>query len=166
MLPVSIGLTIAVLYLPISCPAHVASVNTGLMLYLSFSCQPILPVSATCEVCGLDGWGLDGWGLPPVKPPLNHTKPSSLMECSECKEIMHPRCAAIEIPPDSLVHVNYDMHNSWQCSKCCSKINKGKKYKVREATVHIITSEHMCKNSKVENPILLYLLRTLLFLQL
>jgi len=51
----------------------------------------MLPVTAACASCGLDGWGQQ-----PVIPiqKMNREIPSSLMECSVCYEIIHPDCVA------------------------------------------------------------------------
>lgn len=49
----------------------------------------MLPVTAACAVCGLDGWG-QALIIPIQKN--NKDVPSSLMECSVCYEIIHPDC--------------------------------------------------------------------------
>nr|CAD7597925.1 unnamed protein product [Timema genevievae] len=56
--------------------------------------QPMLPVTAACVTCGLDGWGQQ-----PVIPiqKLNRDIPSSLMECSVCYEIIHSDCVAKQV---------------------------------------------------------------------
>lgn len=53
--------------------------------------QPMLPVTAACVICGLDGWGQQI--IVPITK-LNKSTPSSLMECSVCYEILHPDCIA------------------------------------------------------------------------
>lgn len=51
--------------------------------------QPMLPVTASCAECCLDGWGQ----RPVIPVQKNHRdSPSSLMECSVCYEIAHPEC--------------------------------------------------------------------------
>lgn len=49
----------------------------------------MLPITAACGVCSLDGW------LQQIQLPVQKTAretPSSLMECSVCFEIVHPEC--------------------------------------------------------------------------
>lgn len=53
--------------------------------------QPMLPVTAACIHCNLDGWGQTPV-TPLQKGPLRDNGPSSLMECSVCYEIAHPGC--------------------------------------------------------------------------
>ncbi|XP_067014972.2 jmjC domain-containing histone demethylation protein 1 [Anabrus simplex] len=88
--------------------------------------QPMLPVTAACVTCGLDGWGQQ-----PVIPiqKMNREVPSSLMECSVCYEIIHPDCMAKQCP-DSEGVVNEDLPNSWECPKCC-KDGKNVEYRPR-----------------------------------
>lgn len=74
---------------------------------------PILPHTACCTICGRDGWEK-------VSNPQEHEN-SSLMECSQCWEIVHPTCLKErfpDLPTDGLI-VNDDLPNSWECPKCC-----------------------------------------------
>nr|CAD7204005.1 unnamed protein product [Timema douglasi] len=86
----------------------------------------MLPVTAACVTCGLDGWGQQ-----PVIPiqKLNRDIPSSLMECSVCYEIIHSDCVAKQCPELEGV-VNEDLPNSWECPKCC-KEGKNVEYRPR-----------------------------------
>ncbi|XP_049794770.1 jmjC domain-containing histone demethylation protein 1-like [Schistocerca nitens] len=88
--------------------------------------QPMLPVTAACVMCALDGWG-----QAPVLPipKTNREAPSSLMECCICYEIIHPDCIAKTIP-DTEGIVNEDLPNSWECPKCC-KEGKNVEYRPR-----------------------------------
>lgn len=88
--------------------------------------QPMLPVTAACSSCGLDGWGQQ-----PVIPiqKMNREIPSSLMECSVCYEIIHPDCVA-KLCPGMEGVVNEDLPNSWECPKCC-KEGKNVEYRPR-----------------------------------
>lgn len=76
--------------------------------------QPMLPVTAACAVCGLDGWGQQ-LVLPVHK--MAKDAPSSLMECSVCYEIIHPECVDKQCPDHRGV-INEDLPNSWECPKC------------------------------------------------
>lgn len=88
--------------------------------------QPMLPVTAACAVCGLDGWG-QALVIPIQK--TNKDIPSSLMECSVCYEIIHPDCLRKQCPELEGV-VNEDLPNSWECPKCC-RDGKNADYKPR-----------------------------------
>lgn len=49
----------------------------------------MLPITAACGICSLDGWGQQ------IVIPIQKTakdSPSNLMECSVCFEIVHPDC--------------------------------------------------------------------------
>ncbi|KAL1123648.1 hypothetical protein AAG570_002724 [Ranatra chinensis] len=77
--------------------------------------QPMLPVTAACSACGLDGWGQQ------LVIPVHKTSkdaPSSLMECSVCYEIIHPECVEKQCSEFKGV-INEDLPNSWECPKCC-----------------------------------------------
>nr|CAD7462038.1 unnamed protein product [Timema tahoe] len=67
---------------------------TRLVSFSLGSEKPMLPVTAACVTCGLDGWGQQ-----PVIPiqKLNRDIPSSLMECSVCYEIIHSDCVAKQL---------------------------------------------------------------------
>ncbi|BES92321.1 jmjC domain-containing histone demethylation protein [Nesidiocoris tenuis] len=88
--------------------------------------QPMLPVTAACSVCGLDGWGQQ-LALPVHK--LAKDAPSSLMECSVCYEIVHPDCVG-KVCPDISGQVNEDLPNSWECPKCV-RDGKNSEYRPR-----------------------------------
>lgn len=88
--------------------------------------QPMLPVTAACIICGLDGWGQQL--VIPIQK-TNKEVPSSLMECSVCYEIVHPECVA-KLVPDAEGGVNEDLPNSWECPKCC-RDGKNVEYKPR-----------------------------------
>ncbi|GLH03864.1 JmjC domain-containing histone demethylation protein 1 [Gryllus bimaculatus] len=98
--------------------------------------QPMLPITAACVTCGLDGWGQE-----PVVPiqKTNRETASSLMECSVCYEIIHPDCIAKQCP-DSDGIVNEDLPNSWECPKCC-KDGKNIEYKPRHFRARQKSSE-------------------------
>lgn len=95
--------------------------------------QPMLPVTAQCVFCNLDGWR-----QPPVTSPQakSHVSqdlgPSTLMECSVCYEIAHADCAQKANSETSQVNgvVNEDLPNSWECPTCCVS-GKNNDYKVR-----------------------------------
>lgn len=88
--------------------------------------QPMLPVTASCAECCLDGWGQ----RPVIPVQKNHRdSPSSLMECSVCYEIAHPECVRKKYPEYEGV-VNEDLPNSWECPRCCQE-GKNVEYKPR-----------------------------------
>ncbi|KAK3927362.1 JmjC domain-containing histone demethylation protein 1 [Frankliniella fusca] len=88
--------------------------------------QPMLPVTASCAECCLDGWGQ----RPVIPVQKNHRdSPSSLMECSVCYEIAHPECVRKKYPDYEGV-VNEDLPNSWECPRCCQE-GKNVEYKPR-----------------------------------
>ncbi|XP_052126433.1 jmjC domain-containing histone demethylation protein 1 [Frankliniella occidentalis] len=88
--------------------------------------QPMLPVTASCAECCLDGWGQ----RPVIPVQKNHRdSPSSLMECSVCYEIAHPECVRKKFPDYEGV-VNEDLPNSWECPRCCQE-GKNVEYKPR-----------------------------------
>jgi len=49
----------------------------------------MLPITAACGICSLDGWGQQI--IIPIQKAAKET-PSQLMECSVCFEIVHPDC--------------------------------------------------------------------------
>jgi F-box/leucine-rich repeat protein 10/11 len=53
---------------------------------------PVLPHTACCMICGRDGWEKL------VDPSINDETASSLMECSQCWEIVHPFCLNEKFP--------------------------------------------------------------------
>lgn len=48
---------------------------------------PVLPHTACCVICGRDGWE-----KLTIDPAIADEMASSLMECSQCWEIVHPFC--------------------------------------------------------------------------
>lgn len=94
--------------------------------------QPMLPVTAQCTFCNLDGWRQLPISSPQAK--ANNTQdqgPSELMECSVCYEIAHPDCAQ-KACGDAQANgsINKDLPNSWECPLCCVS-GKNNDYKVR-----------------------------------
>ncbi|XP_046386449.1 jmjC domain-containing histone demethylation protein 1-like isoform X1 [Ischnura elegans] len=89
--------------------------------------QPMLPVTAGCLMCKLDGWYQQI--VIPIQKTSRMVSPSTLMECSICYEIVHPDCVQ-KVCPDSEGIVNEDLPNSWECPKCC-KDGKNVEYKPR-----------------------------------
>ncbi|CAK1590382.1 unnamed protein product [Parnassius mnemosyne] len=73
--------------------------------------QPMLPVTASCAVCHLDGW-MQTPVAPQAKGNSGRNGPSSLRECSVCYSIVHPGC----VPPGG--QLNEDLPNSWECPTC------------------------------------------------
>lgn len=109
--------------------------------------QPMLPVTAQCVICHLDGWRQT-----PVSPQAKLQAalegPSALMECSVCYEIAHPDCVqkadgggesgsgggggggdGAAAATENQGVVNEDLPNSWECPSCCSS-GKNNDYKV------------------------------------
>ena len=76
---------------------------------------PVLPHTACCTICGRDGWEK----LPATGVAGLDENQSSLMECSQCWEIVHPVCLAEKNPALSLDSGKRDdLPNSWECPKC------------------------------------------------
>ncbi|XP_013144915.1 PREDICTED: jmjC domain-containing histone demethylation protein 1 isoform X2 [Papilio polytes] len=73
--------------------------------------QPMLPVTASCAVCHLDGW-MQTPVAPQAKGNSGRNGPSVLRECSVCYSIVHPGC----VPPGG--QLNEDLPNSWECPTC------------------------------------------------
>lgn len=94
--------------------------------------QPMLPITAQCVYCNLDGWRQQPLSSPQAKQMINDSTPSLLMECSVCYEIAHSDCAykAIETDQKPSGIVNEDLPNSWECPSCCVS-GKNTDYKVR-----------------------------------
>ncbi|CAH0549530.1 unnamed protein product [Brassicogethes aeneus] len=90
--------------------------------------QPMLPVTAACASCGLDGW-MQTPVTPLQKGPQRCESASNLMECSVCYEIAHPACIQ-RLCPDIPGYINEDMPNSWECPVCC-KLGKNTDYRPR-----------------------------------
>lgn len=94
--------------------------------------QPMLPVTAQCVFCNLDGWRQTPVS-PQAKLQASLDGPSALMECSVCYEISHPDCAQREAQNPSSGVVNEDLPNSWECPSCCMS-GKNNDYKVNQMT--------------------------------
>ncbi|XP_018564095.1 jmjC domain-containing histone demethylation protein 1 isoform X1 [Anoplophora glabripennis] len=90
--------------------------------------QPMLPVTAACSHCGLDGW-MQTPVTPLQKGPQRCESASNLMECSVCYEIAHPICMQ-RLCPEFTGYINEDMPNSWECPMCC-KLGKNTDYRPR-----------------------------------
>ncbi|CAG9862141.1 unnamed protein product [Phyllotreta striolata] len=90
--------------------------------------QPMLPVTAACAHCGLDGW-MQTPVTPLQKGPQRCESASNLMECSVCYEIAHPQCVQ-RLCQDFTGYMNEDMPNSWECPMCC-KLGKNTDYRPR-----------------------------------
>lgn len=92
--------------------------------------KPMLPVTAQCIHCHLDGWHQQPVPAPQAKlQAANEGKPSSLMECSVCYEITHEECAMKLVTSGILGIKNEDLPNSWECPLCCES-GKNADYKV------------------------------------
>jgi len=96
--------------------------------------SPMLPVTAQCVYCHLDGWRQTPVS-PQTKQLASADGPSALMECSVCYEIAHPDCALSQLDgtedaADAKGIVNEDLPNSWECPSCC-RSGKNYDYKVR-----------------------------------
>ncbi|XP_017492705.1 PREDICTED: jmjC domain-containing histone demethylation protein 1-like, partial [Rhagoletis zephyria] len=85
---------------------------------------PVLPHTACCVICGRDGWEKLA-----IDPALADEASSSLMECSQCWEIVHPFCLN-ERHPEVTAHnrglLNKELPNSWECPKCVKSGNVSK----------------------------------------
>lgn len=110
--------------------------------------QPMLPVTAACVHCALDGWGQTPV-VPLQKGPQRCESASTLMECSViktprsavrlpdhdlfalqvCYEIAHPACVQ-RLCPQYTGYINEDLPNSWECPVCC-KSGKNTDYRPR-----------------------------------
>ncbi|XP_037948315.1 jmjC domain-containing histone demethylation protein 1 isoform X2 [Teleopsis dalmanni] len=106
--------------------------------------SPMLPVTAQCVFCHLDGWRQT-----PISPQTKQLGsvegPSALMECSVCYEIAHPDCALSKLKDteeisDTKGIVNEDLPNSWECPSCC-RSGKNNDYKPRHFRARQKSSE-------------------------
>lgn len=79
--------------------------------------QPMLPVTASCCHCHLDGWRQTPLSTPQAKFHASQDVPSSLMECSICYSICHPECGQ-RLAPNIKGIINEDLKNSWICPSC------------------------------------------------
>ncbi|XP_031621168.1 jmjC domain-containing histone demethylation protein 1 [Contarinia nasturtii] len=105
--------------------------------------SPMLPVTAQCVFCHLDGWHKQPVTSPQVKSQITQELgPSSLMECSVCYEITHPECAQKACGDGVQVNgvVNEDLPNSWECLLCC-RSGKNTDYKPRHFRARQKSSE-------------------------
>ena len=78
----------------------------------------MLPLSASCMICGKEGSAEKGEN--------SEESVSALMECGICWEIVHPNCFKQKnenIEGDGVV--NEDLPNSWECPKCCQDGKRG-----------------------------------------
>ncbi|XP_030376620.1 jmjC domain-containing histone demethylation protein 1 [Scaptodrosophila lebanonensis] len=106
--------------------------------------SPMLPVTAQCVYCHLDGWRQTPV-LPQTKQLASLEGPSALMECSVCYEIAHPDCALSQLDgtedaADAKGIVNEDLPNSWECPSCC-RSGKNYDYKPRHFRARQKSSE-------------------------
>ena len=77
---------------------------------------PVLPHTACCMICGRDGW--EKLAASSLAGGLEDNQ-SSLMECSQCWEILHPVCLKEKHPSLDLdLGRRDDLPNSWECPKC------------------------------------------------
>uniref|UniRef100_A0A8C6TQN3 [histone H3]-dimethyl-L-lysine(36) demethylase n=1 Tax=Neogobius melanostomus TaxID=47308 RepID=A0A8C6TQN3_9GOBI len=65
--------------------------------------SPGLPLSAVCEIC---------------QEPNQEDPGLSLMECSNCGQIVHPTC--LRVPGEGVI--NHDLPSCWECPKCVQGI--------------------------------------------
>lgn len=93
--------------------------------------QPMLPVTAQCTFCNLDGWRQTPVAAPQAKSHnAQELGPSALMECSVCYEIAHTDCAQKACgDAEASGSPNKDLPNSWECPLCCVS-GKNNDYKV------------------------------------
>ncbi|XP_022085617.1 lysine-specific demethylase 2A-like isoform X2 [Acanthaster planci] len=75
---------------------------------------PMLPHNAVCAICTRE----ERLGSSGVK---GDSEVSSLMECHQCYEIVHPDCLAKQLMSEYEGVINEDLANSWQCPKCVAK---------------------------------------------
>ncbi|CRK99580.1 CLUMA_CG012893, isoform A [Clunio marinus] len=103
--------------------------------------QPMLPVTAQCSRCNLDGWRQQPVPAPQAKLlAANEGTPSSLMECSVCYEITHPECAQKSLETSVKGVINEDLPNSWECPSCCES-GKNADYRPRHFRARQKSSE-------------------------
>ncbi|XP_015376816.1 PREDICTED: jmjC domain-containing histone demethylation protein 1 [Diuraphis noxia] len=98
--------------------------------------QPMLPITAACGICSLDGWGQQI--IIPIQKAAKDT-PSQLMECSVCFEIVHPDCLLKQPIYTNTGTYNEDLPNSWECPKCCKegKESKPRHFRARQKSSDI-----------------------------
>jgi F-box/leucine-rich repeat protein 10/11 len=121
--------------------------------------RPMLPVTASCKFCNLDGWGQPPAPLMGKQPPASA---STLMECSICYDIVHPPCTGRNMQG---IVVSDDLPNSWECPECCESGRnldaksrppkaRSRKFSLTNAasTVHAADSEKAMTPSKKIKP--------------
>lgn len=102
--------------------------------------QPMLPVTATCVHCHLDGWRqTPALSTPQAKLHAAQDVPSSLMECSICYGISHPECGQ-KLAPNVKGINNEDLKNSWICPVCI-QAGRNNDYKPRHFRARQKSSE-------------------------
>lgn len=102
---------------------------------------PVLPHTACCTICGRDGWEK----LPVTGVAGLDENQSSLMECSQCWEIVHPICLAEKNPSLALDSGKRDdLPNSWECPKCVAVSGKNVAAKIK-GTVNAKSITHVVK---------------------
>ncbi|XP_063697320.1 jmjC domain-containing histone demethylation protein 1 [Culicoides brevitarsis] len=102
--------------------------------------QPMLPVTATCIHCHLDGWRqTPALSTPQAKSHASQEVPSSLMECSICYSISHPECGQ-KLAPNVKGIPNEDLKNSWICPVCI-QAGRNNDYKPRHFRARQKSSE-------------------------
>ena len=74
----------------------------------------MLPHNALCVICTKE----DRPGSSEVK---GNPEVSSLMECHQCNEIVHPECLTEQKALEVDGVINEDLANSWECPKCVAK---------------------------------------------
>ncbi|XP_061736864.1 lysine-specific demethylase 2A-like [Nerophis ophidion] len=75
--------------------------------------SPGLPLSAVCEICKEPNHEETGDGF------------YSLMECSNCAQIVHPACLTVQ----GEGVINKDLPSCWECPKCIEGLNDSEKRK-------------------------------------
>ncbi|XP_050677373.1 jmjC domain-containing histone demethylation protein 1 [Leptidea sinapis] len=116
--------------------------------------QPMLPVTASCAVCHLDGW-MQTPVAPQAKGNSGRNGPSTLRECSVCYSIVHEGCVAAG------GQLNEDLPNSWECPTCTSMglthDYKPRHFRARQKSSDIrrmsVSSDasHISQNHSVQN---------------
>ncbi|XP_065579671.1 lysine-specific demethylase 2A-like [Artemia franciscana] len=103
--------------------------------------KPLLPITATCVYCNLDGW-MKEVAFPCARP--TKESPSSLMECISCFEIAHTKCLEGEYDIQT-GEPQEEMLNSWVCPKCVSlgknRDIKPRHFKARDRAIKIKIEE-------------------------
>lgn len=107
--------------------------------------SPVLPHTACCMICGRDGWEK----LTTMSGTIDDNQ-SSLMECSQCWEIVHPVCLKEKYPSINLdLGKRDDLPNSWECPKCIGAIKSPGVSSAPLSTNNSVTSP--CNSSSSAN---------------